>query len=173
MRSHGSAKELERRRLLAVRRVCEGHSCAEVGRFLSINERTVREWYLRYLQGGEEALRAKPRPSGGSRLTTEQEAEVLSWLEKNPTDEEFGYSTELWTAPRVAEQINRRFGVKYAPNYLLRWLKARGVTPQMVRRRPRNHNPQEMARWAAEEWPRILKKRLRRLHTSSRWTKPV
>jgi transposase len=173
MRSQGSAKELERRRLLAVNRVHQGRSCAEVAEFLGVSDRSVRGWYLLFLQGGEEALRFKPRPRDRSRLTSDQQAQVLSWLEKSPADEEFGYETELWTAPRVAEQIKRRFGVKYSPGYLLRWLKARGVTPQMVRRRPRNHNPQEMARWAAEEWPRILKKRPKPQHTLSRWMKPV
>jgi transposase len=173
MRSQGSAKELERRRLLAVRRVHQGRCCEEVAEFLGISGRSVREWYLLFLQGGEEALRPKPRPQGRSRLTTDQQTQVLSWLGKSPADEEFGYETELWTASRVAEQIKSRLGVKYSPGYLLRWLKAQGVTPQMVRRRPRNHNPVEMARWAAEEWPRILKKRPSRRHTSSRWTRPV
>jgi transposase len=173
MRSHGSAKELERRRLLAVKRVREGRSCAEVARFLDVNERTVRDWYNQFLQGGEAALLAKPRPSGISRLDPDQEAQVLGWLVKSPTDEEFGFPTELWTAPRVAELIRKRFGVTYSSGYLLRWLAARGVTPQMVRRRPRNHNPQEMKRWADEEWPRILKKRSSRRHTSSRSMRPV
>jgi transposase len=173
MRSHGSAKELERRRLLAVKRVREGRSCAEVARFLGVNERTVRGWHTKSLEGGDAALAAKPRPQGVSRLAPDQEARVLGWLAKSPADEEFGFATELWTAPRVADLIRKRFGVKYSPRYLLRWLAARGVTPQMVRRRPRNHNPQEMARWADEEWPRILKKRPGWRHALSQSTRPV
>jgi transposase len=148
--------------------VREGRSCAEVARFLEVNERTVRGWYTTSVQGGDAALSYKPRPRGGSRLTPGQQQQVVGWLAKNPTDEEFGFATELWTAPRVADLIRKRFGVKYSPRYLLRWLAARGVTPQMVRRRPRNHNPQEMKRWADEEWPRILKKRPSRLHALSR-----
>jgi transposase len=173
MRSHGSAEELERRRLLAVKRVREGRSCAEVARFLGVNERTVRQWYNDAEQGGDAALAAKPRPIGRSRLAAGQEAEVLGWLVKSPADEEFGFSTELWTAGRVADLIRKRFGVKYSSAYLSRWLRARGVTPQMVRRRPRKHDPVAMKLWADEEWPRILKKRPRRLPTLWRSTRPV
>jgi transposase len=173
MRSQGSAKELERRRLLAVKRVREGRSCAEVARFFGVNERTVRGWYTDSEKGGDAALAAKPRPKGRSRLTAEQEAEVLGWLVKSPSGEEFGFSTELWTAGRVADLVRKRFGVKYSSGYLPRWLRARGVTPQMVRRRPRGHDPVAMKLWADEEWPRILKKRPSRLHTSSPSTRPV
>lgn len=150
---------MERRRLLAVKRVAEGKSAAEVARFLGVNERTVRGWYNRYLAGGAAALAPKPRPARTSRLTAEQESAVLGWLGQNPADPAFGFPTELWTGARVADLIRRRFGVRYHPGALLRWLRARGVTPQMVRRRPRGHDADQMRRWVAEEWPRILKKR--------------
>lgn len=143
-----------------MRRVAEGRTALEVARFLGVHERTVRGWYNRYLQGGEAALAAKPRPaSPRSKLTAQQEAQVLGWLECSPTEEEFGFPTELWTAARVAQRIHQRFGVRYHPGHLLRWLRARGVTPQRVRRRPRGHDAGEMQRWLGEQWPRILKKR--------------
>jgi transposase len=157
MRSQGSAKELERRRLLAVRRVREGCPAAEVARFLEVHERTVRRWAGHFERGGEAALAAKPHPGPRPRLTAQQEVEILSWFPRNPTDPAFGFATELWTAPRAAALIRRHWGVSLSPSYLLRWLKKRGVTPQMVQKRPRGHNEQEMRRWQREEWPRILK----------------
>jgi transposase len=159
MRSKGSAAELERKRLLAVRRVADGHPAAAVARFLEVHERTVRGWCGRHAAGGAAALAAKPHAGPTPRLTPAQEAEVLSWVGRNPTEPEFGFPTEAWTADRVAGLIRRRFGVTYRPAYVLRWLRRRGVTPQAVRRRPRGHDAGEQARWAAEEWPRILKKR--------------
>jgi transposase len=44
MRPFGSAIELENRRRLAVTRVLDGYSQAEVARFLGVNSRTVRRW---------------------------------------------------------------------------------------------------------------------------------
>jgi transposase len=150
---------LERRRLLAVRRVAEGRPAAEVARFLGVHERTVRRWVKRHEAGGAAALAAKPHPGPGLRLTPEREAEVLSWLTRNPADPQFGFPTELWTAARVAGLVRERFGVRYHPGSMLRWLRARGVTPQAVRRRPRERDDAGAARWARQEWPRILKKR--------------
>lgn len=145
----------------------EGRPAAEVARFLGVHERTVRRWVKSYEAGGEQGLAAKPQPGRPPKLDARQEAEVLSWVSKNPTDEEFGFSTELWTGPRVAHLIGRRLGVKMNPNYLVGWLRDRGVTSQAVRRRPRGHNPEAMAQWQREDWPRILKKRPRPRRGSS------
>ena len=159
MRSHGSAQELERRRRLAVQRVLEGRPAAEVARFLGVHERTVRRWVKEYEAQGEQGLSAKPHRGPEPKLTEQQEAEILSWIARNPTEVEFGFPTELWTGVRVAKLIEQRMNVKMNPNYLIKWLRDRGITSQMVRRRPRGHNPDEMERWQREEWPRILKKR--------------
>lgn len=159
MRSHGSAQELERRRRLAVQRVLEGRPAAEVARFLGLHERTVRGWVKNYQAQGAQGLAAKPHCGPKPKLTAEQEAEILSWIARNPTEVEFGFPTELWTGVRVANLIEQRMNVKMNPNYMIKWLRDRGITSQMVRRRPRGHNPDEMERWRREQWPRILKKR--------------
>lgn len=167
MRSQGSAEELERRRRLAVQRVLEGRAAAEVARFFGTHERTVRRWVKSYEAKGEEGLAAKPQHGPRPKLTAQQEAEILSWFARNPTEAEFGFPTELWTGVRVAKLIEQRMHVRMNSNYLIKWLRDRGITSQMVRRRPRGHNEQEMARWLREEWPRILKKRPNMRQTSS------
>lgn len=140
----------------------EGRPAAEVARLLEVHERTVRRWVKSYEAGGGDlGLAARPHPGRGPKLDAQQAAQVLAWVSKNPTDAEFGFPTELWTGPRVAQLIERRLGVRMNANYLIKWLRDRGVTSQAVRRRPRGHNPVEMARWQREDWPRILKKRPR------------
>lgn len=158
---------MERRRRLAVQRVLEGRPAAEVARFLDVHERTVRRWVKSHEANGEQALAAKPQLGPKPKLTEQQEAQILSWIFRNPTEVEFGFPTELWTGVRVAKLIEQRISVKMNPNYLIKWLRDRGITSQMVRRRPRGHNPDEMVRWQREEWPRILKKRPRTMLTSS------
>jgi transposase len=147
--------------------VLEGRPAAEVARFLGVHERTVRRWVKNYEAKGDAGLAAKPQRGATPKLTPEQEAEILSWFARNPTEVEFGFPTELWTGVRAAKLIEQRMDVKMNPNYLIKWLRDRGITSQMVRRRPRGHNEQEMARWLREEWPRILKKRPNRRQRSS------
>ena len=151
-----SAQELENRRRLAVARVNQGYSQTEVARFLAVNVRSVRQWVADYRRDGEAGLAASTAPGQTARLTPEQAEVALGWLAKPAT--EFGFATELWTAPRVAHLIEKTFGVAYHPRYLNQWLTARGITPQKPRRVPRERDQAEIDRWVAEELPRIKKK---------------
>ena len=152
-----STEELEHRRHLAVTRVKEGHTQRAVAAFLGVHEDTVGRWMRQERQGGQQALAALPRKGHPSRLSASQQQQVLSWLERSPS--EFGYPTELWTSKRVADQIEKRFGIRYHFRYLSGWLKKRGISPQKPAEKARERDDAEIARWLAEEWPRILKKR--------------
>ena len=123
MRPFGSAIELENRRRLAVTRVLEGSSQAEVARVLGVHPRTVGQWVADYRRDGDAGLVAKPQAGRTPKLSPEQEQVVLSGFRKDPT--EFGFPTERWTAPRVAPLIERTFGVKFHPRSLNAWLTAR------------------------------------------------
>src|SRR5690349_14890370 len=99
MRSTGTPAELERRRLLAVARVSEGHPVQEVADFLGVDPRSVRRWLADFRRDGLPGLAAQP-PSGRPRkLSSTQEKIVRRWLEDDPT--EHGFTTDLWTAPRL------------------------------------------------------------------------
>jgi transposase len=80
----------------------------------------------------------------------------LRWLADNPT--EHGFPTELWTAGRLGQLIEREFGVAFNPRYLSAWLRCRGITPQKPQRVPRERDPAEIQVWLATDWPRIKKR---------------
>ena len=151
-----SAQELENRRRLAVARVNDGYSQVEVALFLGVNVRSVRRWVAAHRQDDPAGLAASTAPGRKPKLTPEQGQVVLGWLAKPAT--EFGFATELWTAPRVAALIAKKFEVDYHPRYLNEWLTARGITPQKPRRVPRERDQAEIDRWVAEELPRIKKR---------------
>ena len=155
MRPHGTAAELERRRLLAVDRVRSGYTHQEVADFLGVRRTSVTRWMATYRKLGRRGLKAKPHPGRTPKLTREQEREVLSWFSRSPT--EFGWATELWTAPRVATLIRRKFRVKFHPRYVNHWLARRRITPQKPTRQARERNERGIRRWLREEWPRIKK----------------
>jgi transposase len=156
MRSKGTAQELAARRTLAVRKVNDGWSQADVAAFLGVHPVTVAKWMARYRAGGEGALAAKPTPGRPRFLTPGQEAEVLGWLTDKPTAH--GFRTDLWTARRVASLIERRFRVKFHPHYLRAWLRERGYTPQKPARRAKQRDQAAIDRWVEEDWPRIKKR---------------
>lgn len=165
MEHRGSASELEARRRLAVARVNEGWEQKEVAAFLGVSTRAVGKWVAAYRERGDDGLEGKPHPGPAPKLTARQERSVLSWLAGSP--KAFGYKTELWTTRRLAEAIERRFKVRFNSNYLAEWLTRRGYSPQKPETKAVERDNPAIARWVAEDWPRIKKKPPRTGPTSS------
>jgi transposase len=110
MRHKGSSEEHEHRRLLAVQRVLEGYTVAEVAEFLGVDPRSVRRWFAAYREGGEPCLLSRPVSGRPPKLNLTQEKIVRRWLGDSPS--EHGFETELWTASRLGQLIQEEFGVR-------------------------------------------------------------
>jgi len=156
MRTKGSPGESEHRRQLAVQRCLEGYPPVEVADFLGVAPRTVWRWLASFRDRGPEGLRARPVPGRPRKLTVTQEKIALRWLRGNPT--EHGFTTELWTAARLAQLIEEEFAIRFNPRSLCARLKDRGFTPQEPERVPRERDPGASAAWLASDWPRIKTK---------------
>lgn len=156
---------MEARRRLAVERVREGLPPKQVAAVLGVHVETVRQWVRTHRSGGDDGLAGKPHPGRKSFLTPDQQRRVLGWLADKPTAH--GFSTDLWTARRVAELIRRRFGVEYHPNYLREWMSKRDLTPQKPKKPAKERDLKAIGRWLADEWPAIQKKGSRSSPTSS------
>lgn len=153
MRTPGTAAELEKRRFLAITRLNEGYSAQEISEFLGVNIRTVFDWQAKYRKRGERGLQAKPPPGRKRKLTPFQERTVLGWFLQNP--KKFGFHTELWTARRVAQLIERKWGVKFNSRYLNGWLARRRITPQKPQRVAREADPKAIEHWTTQDWPSL------------------
>lgn len=164
MRTEGTAAELEARRRLAVQRVNEGWTRADVAAFLGVHPETVSEWVRAHKARGDAALAAKPHPGRTPFLTADQEKRVLGWLADKPTAH--GFRTDLWTAKRVADPIRTKLSVTFHPHDLREWLTKRNDTPQKPARRARQRDPEAIGRWLRYDWPRIQRKSRRTTPTS-------
>lgn len=133
-----------------------GWSQAAVAVALGVHSVTVAKWMAKHRAEGDAGLTAKPTPGRPRFLTPEQDQQVRQWLAQKPSAH--GFPTDLWTARRVAELIQRRFGVSFHPHYLRAWLTQRGYSPQRPTRRPRQRNDEVIAGWVKNDWPRIQKK---------------
>ena len=150
MRPQGSAEQLESRRRMAVRLLDAGHESSEVAELVEATVRSVQRWRV------AADLAAVPQSGRPPKLTDGQTAQVVSWLARSATA--FGFATERWTAPRVAELIEARLSVAMHPRYLNRWLTRHGdFTPQIPQRRPAERDEAAVERWRRHEWPRIKK----------------
>lgn len=157
MRPEGSPAELERRRLRAMGLVKDGYSLNEVARRIGCNASSVMRWRDAYRRGGRKALRPKPAPGRPPLLTRRQKARLVACLVQGPLAH--GYRTDLWTTLRVAQVVQRTFGVQYHRDHVGRLLHALNWTCQKPEMRATQRDEAAIAAWKQRDWPRIKKTR--------------
>lgn len=155
----GSADELERRRRRAVQAVADGQSRATVAKVLGVHPKTVARWLRAARQPG--GLDAKPQPGPTPGLSDADLRRLEELLLKGA--KAHGWHNELWTAARVARLIEQQFHIDYHPEHVREILKRRlGWTSQKPRRKARERDDKEVARWVGDEFPRIVRDAWRR-----------
>jgi transposase len=155
----GTADELERRRMQAVQAVADGEPRKTVAKVLGVHIKTVSRWVRAARAPGGLAAKRHPGPTPGlSDTDLTRLAELLVQGAKA-----HGWHNQLWTAARVAQLIEREFDIRYHPEHVRAILKRRlGWTSQKPRRKARERNDKEVARWLDDEFPRIVRDTFRR-----------
>ena len=146
---------LERRRRRSARLFEEGLTQADVARRLDVSRTTALRWYRSWSAGGEEGLRGAGRAGRKPRLSEAQQEMVVQALLEGPLA--WGYETELWTLPRVAEVIHEVTGVKYHPGHVWRVLRQLGWSRQKPTTRARERDEVAIGQWVRETWPAVKK----------------
>ena len=131
MRPHGSPKVLEQRRRRAVALKEQGCGPVQIARLLNTTPQSVGRWLACYADHGADGLAAKPVPGRPPKLTLRQRRALARCLLKGARA--FGFGTDLWTCPRVAQVIRQRYGVNYHVDHLPRLLRALGFSPSEAR----------------------------------------
>jgi transposase len=152
LRHPGDLQWLERRRLQAADLFSQGKTRAEVAGELGVSAQTASRWYGRWRDGGAAGMRTarqgKPAQLGPAEL-----AKLRRVLDRGAVAA--GFDNDLWTLARVAEVIERVTGVGHHPGHVWRLLKRMRWSLQRPARKAVERNEAEIARWVAEEWPRI------------------
>jgi len=156
MRPFGSPAELERRRLRALDLLKEGLLPVEVAQRVGVDRRSVRRWRASFDAEGRAGVEARPASGRPPKLTETQRTRLEKALVRGALAHGFG--TDLWTCPRVAELIERRFGVEYHVDHIGRLLHGLGWSPQKPERRARERDEEGIRTWVKTVWPRVKKK---------------
>lgn len=155
----GTAAELERRRKQAVQAVTGGETRATVAKVLGVHYKTVARWVR--AASRPDGLIARPRPAPTPGLTDADLRRLEGLLAQGAKTH--GWHNELWTAARVTRLIERAFDVRYHSEHVRKILNRRlGWTSQKPRRRARERDHKEVARWVGDEFPRIVREAFRR-----------
>lgn len=155
MRPPGSPQELERRRHRALALLARGDAPVDVAARVGVDRRSVRRWKAAHRAQGVRGVQAKPAPGRPPKLTARQRGQLERLLLKGALAA--GFATPLWTCPRVATVIARRFQVRYHVDHLGRVLHAMGWSPQLPARRALERDEAAIAQWIKVRWPQVKK----------------
>lgn len=155
MRPRGSADLLEDRRRRALALVDEGLSLNEVGRRIGCSASSVKRWRDARRRSGPKALKVRFSPGRPPKLTADQGRQLVAVLLEGAMAS--GYPTQLWTTPRVAEIIWKRFRVRYHRDHVGRLLHSLGWSHQKPQKKALERNQAEIERFLRRDWPAVKK----------------
>ena len=130
---------------------------AAIARKLDVTRQSVSRWYKEWKSGGAGALRGAGRAGRRPRLERKQLQGIETALRRGAKAN--GFSTDLWTLPRVSVVIERLTGVHYHPGHVWRILGAMDWTLQRPAKQARERNPEAVKLWVSKRWP-VVKKTL-------------
>ena len=140
MRPHGSPESLEERRRKVAEFLNQEISLHEIARRIGCHASSVMRWRDALQSGGPDALKAKPASGRPPRLNSKQKRTLVRLLIEGALAQ--GFRTELWTTQRIADLIERQWGVRYHRNHVARLLNQIGW---------RHHKPERRAAESNED----------------------
>lgn len=146
---------LEQRRREAARLLRKGLSQAEVARQVGAHRQSVSRWAAALEEQGLRGLRGAGRAGRKPRLNEAQLKTLVRLLKRGP--EAAGFATGLWSLPRVAQLIERRFGVRFGTTRVWQLLRGLGFTPQRPTRRALERDEARIEQWKRKRGPQVKK----------------
>jgi transposase len=146
---------LETFRLAAVRLHRQGVKVTTIAASFGVTTEAVYIWLKKARTQGLQSLRATTSLGPEPRLIAEQFSALTKMLRKPAT--KLGYSTDLWSGPRIRHLVKHRFGVDYHPKHMSRFLRRLGLVLKFPERRALEQDPVAVRRWKTHELPKILK----------------
>jgi len=130
------------RRVLAVAVILDGGSRSEAAKMAGVTLQTVRDWVLRFNEGGPEGLATRKAPGKASILNDEQRARLAEQVEAGPIPAAHG--VVRWRLVDLAQWIWDEFGLSVTRFTLGRELRAMGYKKLSARPRHRGQHAEDI-----------------------------
>jgi transposase len=160
-RARSKRARRQARRLQAAALFAQDMRPAEVGRALGVSKQSASRWHTAWQRDGTAALTSKGPTGVKPRLCDADLRRVEQALLEGASAH--GFTGELRTLARIGQLIQRLTGVRYHPGHLWAVLHQRlGWSVQRPLRRALERDEHAIARWVAQDWPRIKQAARRR-----------
>lgn len=131
------------RRVLAVALILDGGSRSEAARIAGVTLQIVRDWVLRFNEGGPDGLATRKAPGRTAILNGEQRARLAAVVEMGPIPAAHG--VVRWRLADLAQWIWDEFALSVTRHTLGRELRAMGYRKLSARPRHRGQKPDDIA----------------------------
>jgi len=126
--NHRDFEELENRPIRAISLWVQGETQAAVTRRFGVAPQTVTRWVCQFRLQGRAGLKKADQAGRQPGLDLRDRERLQLLLLEGPA--KIGYETPQWMCPRVANLIERKFGIRYHPGHSWKLLSSLGWTPQ-------------------------------------------
>lgn len=118
-------EDMETRRLAAASDLLNGLKQSQIARRYGVSRTTASRWQRSIVVTGVESLRKRRATGRPSRLTADQ----VDTIRKMYLDgaQAHGFSGDRWTTGKLAEAIERRFGIRYDQDHVGRLMHKFGL----------------------------------------------
>ncbi len=130
------------RRLLALALILDGGSRSEAAKVAGVTLQIVRDWVLRFNEGGPDSLATRKAPGRASILNDEQRARLAEIVETGPIPSVHG--VVRWRLADLAQWIWDEFALSVTRHTLGRELRAMGYGKLSARPRHRGRKPDDI-----------------------------
>jgi transposase len=144
---------LEIRRRIGGKLLLQGRTLSEVADACEVSVSSVKRWKGAIREGGLDALAVSDSPGRPPKLDDAQKEKLAGILLAGPV--KAGYLNDLWTCARVAEVIEKRFGIRYHLSHVWKILRSLGFSCQKPERHAREQNEDEVRHWRRYKWPAL------------------
>lgn len=139
------------RRMLAIALVLEGKSRKEAAESCGMDRQTLRDWVIRYNEGGLAGLSDRVSPGPVFRLTSEQMAELAGIVEAGP--DPTVDQVVRWRRVDLRQVIAKRWGVEFHERSVGKLLHRLGFAKLSVRPKHPKTDPAAQAEWEKKLHP--------------------
>lgn len=158
MKSDGRAishEVLETYRFAAIKLKKSGVGMSVIANSFNVTERAVYRWLKKSKTEGIKSLKSSKATGPESYLSDNELSTLIKLICKPAT--ELGYSTDLWSGPRIRHLIKHEFGIEYHVKHMPRLLKWLGLELKFPERRALEQDPKAVREWKQNRFPEIIK----------------
>jgi transposase len=148
-------KTLEGYRLAAVTLNKRNVPVSTIAESFGVTTEAVYIWLKKARTDGIKSLKSSKAGGREPALEEEQFSELLKAIRRPAS--KLGYSTDLWSGPRLRHFINREFQIDYHRKHMPRLLRRLGLNFKFPERRALEQDPVAVREWKRRRFPNILK----------------